>query len=344
MTTPVATDKPWGQAIGAACCVVIITLFGVILLIPAVRSAAKKHQRAFFTCCNGFAAGAIMAAAFYLLLFEATHLISPFSQYPDEQEGTTAAMWGSMILCGFISAAILDLCVLLIIGKAMTTEPDAPGARTGASSQSSVEDGKEGGPVSNAPSPPPSPPDLDLDVTDGSPVSPSRIICGVLIGDFVHNFCDGIFIGAGFLNCDNSVGWSITAATVYHEIAQEISDFVVLTNPNQGGMKPITALAWNFVSGLSVILGVVIILGCDVDSRAQGLLLAYGGGVYLQIGAAECIPSMNSAAGGSKLLRLAGILAFAFGAFCIGVVLFDHKHCIPTGNSAIVTEGLLAGR
>ena len=87
---------------------------------------------------NGFAGGAILAAAFYLLLFEATHLISPYSQvtpapqkraapcscgvtrlaacplsqYPQEAEGTTAAMWGSMILIGFISASILDLGVL----------------------------------------------------------------------------------------------------------------------------------------------------------------------------------------------------------------------------------------
>ena len=53
----------------------------------------------------------------------------------------------------------------------------------------------------------------------------------------MHNLCDGLFIGVGFLACGPTLGWSITAATVYHELAQEISDYLILTNPRQVRVK-----------------------------------------------------------------------------------------------------------
>ena len=48
------------------------------------------------------------------------------------------------------------------------------------------------------------------------------------MGDFLHNFVDGIFIANAFLDCSQSKGWSIAAATIAHEIAQETSDFFLL--------------------------------------------------------------------------------------------------------------------
>lgn len=56
-----------------------------------------------------------------------------------------------------------------------------------------------------------------------------RLIFSVLIGDALHNLCDGFFIGAGFRYCGDSRGWSIAAATIIHEIAQELSDYTLLT-------------------------------------------------------------------------------------------------------------------
>ena len=142
----------------------------------------------------------------------------------------------------------------------------------------------------------------------------------------MHNFCDGIFIGAGFASCDSAMGWSITAATVYHELAQEISDFIILTDPKQGGLNPFVALGLNFVSGLSVMLGAIVILSAEMDNYATGLILAYGGGVYVQVAAGECMPKAYLA---SRTLKLHCIALFCFfiGAAAIGLVLLDHKHC-----------------
>ena len=159
-----------------------------------------------------------------------------------------------------------------------------------------------------------------------------RIRSGVLVGDFMHNLCDGVFIGSAFHLCGPSMGWSVTAASVYHEIAQEISDFVILTDPEQGALGSLAALALNFLSGTSVVFGVVLVLALDsFDGRATGMLLAYGGGVYIQIGAAECMAKSYARASASPKLRVLSLLAFVVGAAGIGLVLLDHEHCAAEG-------------
>jgi len=76
---------------------------------------------------------------------------------------------------------------------------------------------------------------------------------------------------------------------VYHEIAQEMSDYVVLTDPEQGRLQPWQAIILNSLSGLSVVLGVLVILAQDMSNLDVGMILAFGGGVYLQIGESSYI-------------------------------------------------------
>ena len=90
-------------------------------------------------------------------------------------------------------------------------------------------------------SPPPSPPAEGMPVVEG--VDPSRrvrVLVGVLLGDFVHNLVDGLVLGTAFgdKHCYKTMAWTITAATIYHELAQEISDYFVLTNPSLVSPRP----------------------------------------------------------------------------------------------------------
>ena len=297
---------------GATFTVSIITFIGILLLAPGLAAKAKQYPDAFSAVGNGFAGGALIAAAFYLLFYESTHLITT------DTEAASTALWGSMALIGFITAPILELLVWMMVPRS----PQLPTTAT-----------TEGTKVGQL-----------VEVTDLS--VRTRVLSGVLLGDFIHNLVDGLFIGTAFLACGNKMGWSVTAATVYHELAQELSDFVVLTDPKQGGLSPVKALLCNWVSGLSVVLGAIIILTVDVDNRAMGMLLSYGGGVYLQIGASECMPKFYSSASKSKLLHFAGIAAFCIGCLAIGLVLFDHDHCVaaPSGaTGAAATGGAHAG-
>lgn len=156
-------------------------------------------------------------------------------------------------------------------------------------------------------------------------VSRSRIMSGVLIGDFFHNLCDGFFLGAAFKGCGSDFGWRVLAGTVAHELAQELADFLVLTGPD-AKLPPIVALTLNFVSGLGVLLGVVIVMSSEVTSDMIGILLAVGGGVYLHVAATECMPKAYSEQL-SLRTRAICVAAFFLGVIGIGLVLLDHEHC-----------------
>jgi hypothetical protein len=51
----------------------------------------------------------------------------------------------------------------------------------------------------------------------------------VILGDSIHNFCDGIIIAAAFL-ADTRLGIVTSLAIIAHEIPQEVGDYIVLLN------------------------------------------------------------------------------------------------------------------
>jgi zinc and cadmium transporter len=51
----------------------------------------------------------------------------------------------------------------------------------------------------------------------------------ILLGDSIHNFCDGVIIAAAFL-ADVQLGIVTALAVVAHEIPQEAGDYIVLLN------------------------------------------------------------------------------------------------------------------
>merc|ERR1712216_16287 len=323
--------KPWGAAIGAAIIVNLVTLTGVVLTIPAVAKAVAAYPKELEISCNGFAAGALLAAAFYLLLHEATHYITAGT------EALAAARWGTMILLGFLTAFILESVVAAVLPPpADETPTKSPDAIPQAIQQPMMMQQPMMFPAGQMPVPMQAGQVVmgaafGADVEKMAVEEPEVASMATQRGDFMHNFCDGIFIGSAFALCGNSMGWSVTAATVYHELAQEISDFVVLTNPRQGALKALTALGFNFVSGLSVLIGVLVILSQDLSNLETGMILAYGGGIYVQIAASECMPKIYQAAKTGQQ-RFIGFFAFFVGTLAIGLVLLDHKHCEAGGG------------
>lgn len=61
----------------------------------------------------------------------------------------------------------------------------------------------------------------------------------VIVGDLAHNFADGVTMGAAFLGCSPTVGWTVTAANMMHEIPHEVANFMALVN---GGMTVIQVI------------------------------------------------------------------------------------------------------
>lgn len=112
----------------------------------------------------------------------------------------------------------------------------------------------------------------------------------VLLGDTIHNFIDGLVIGASYL-VNIPVGIATTLAIIFHEIPQEIGDFGSLLH---GGFSKSSAIVFNFFSALSAILGAVIILilGSYVDGVTM-FLVPFAAGGFIYIASSDLIPELH---------------------------------------------------
>lgn len=111
-----------------------------------------------------------------------------------------------------------------------------------------------------------------------------------LIGDGLHNFIDGLIIGASFVT-DIKIGIVATAAIILHEIPQELGDFGVLL---YGGFSKFKALTYNFLSAATAILGTVI--GYAFASRMgsfSNVLIPIAAGGFIYIASCDLIPELH---------------------------------------------------
>jgi len=112
----------------------------------------------------------------------------------------------------------------------------------------------------------------------------------ILLSDGVHNFIDGVIIGASFL-ISVPVGIATTLAVILHEIPQEIGDFAVLLH---SGYAKSRALWLNFLSALCAILGTLaaFVLGQAGEQFTLWVLpVAAGGFIYVAV--ADLIPELH---------------------------------------------------
>lgn len=112
----------------------------------------------------------------------------------------------------------------------------------------------------------------------------------VLVGDSIHNFCDGIIIAAAFLT-DTRLGAITSLAIIAHEIPQETGDFIVLLN---AGFSRRKALVYNALSGLASVVGGV--LGYFVVAPWAALfpyLLVAASSSFVYVAVADLLPQLQ---------------------------------------------------
>ena len=112
----------------------------------------------------------------------------------------------------------------------------------------------------------------------------------VLVGDSIHNFCDGIIIAAAFL-ADFQLGVVTSAAIIAHEIPQEVGDYIVLLN---AGFSRSKALFYNAVSGLASVVGGV--LGYFIVGPWEALfpyLLVAASSSFVYVAVADLLPQLQ---------------------------------------------------
>lgn len=112
----------------------------------------------------------------------------------------------------------------------------------------------------------------------------------IIIGDGLHNFIDGLSIGAAFSE-STFLGFSTSLAVIFEEFPHELGDFAVLIS---SGMTVRQALIFNFLSACTCYIGMVfgILLG-DLAQSAS-FIFALAGGMFLYISLVDMMGELSA--------------------------------------------------
>jgi zinc and cadmium transporter len=112
----------------------------------------------------------------------------------------------------------------------------------------------------------------------------------IVIGNSVHNFCDGIVIAATFI-ADFALGTTTALAIVAHAIPQQVGDFAVLMH---SGYTRRRAFTYNLATGAATLAGGLA--GYAALASMQQILptvLALAAASLLYVAVADLIPSLH---------------------------------------------------
>lgn len=141
----------------------------------------------------------------------------------------------------------------------------------------------------------------------------------ILIGDAVHNFGDGIAVGAACV-ASPGLGFVAALAVLGHEIPQEISDFSILLS---SGFSRWRAFLWNTLSGLTTVVGALVAFAWlgYVESIVP-YALSVAAASFLYIGLADLVPSLHGRVGAAS-----GVWQFA--TMVVGMVTIALLEMMP---------------
>ncbi|KPP77384.1 Zinc transporter ZIP10-like [Scleropages formosus] len=111
----------------------------------------------------------------------------------------------------------------------------------------------------------------------------------VIMGDGMHNFSDGLAIGAAF-SANVTGGISTSVAVFCHELPHELGDFAVLL---KAGMSVKQAIAYNLLSALMAYVGMLI--GTAVGQYTYNVtswIFAATAGMFLYVALVDMLPEM----------------------------------------------------
>ncbi len=150
---------------------------------------------------------------------------------------------------------------------------------------------------------------------NGKHIHPFAIVN--LYGDSLHNFIDGLIIGAGYL-IGIDVGIATTIAVILHEIPQEIGDFAILLH---GGFSKSKALFYNFITAITAIAGLAVsLLSGFYISNITAFLVPFSAGSLIYIAGSDLIPELHKEVAAKK--SIIQFALFLLGIFTMFILLY----------------------
>ncbi|MEM3702942.1 MAG: ZIP family metal transporter [Candidatus Bathyarchaeia archaeon] len=145
-----------------------------------------------------------------------------------------------------------------------------------------------------------------------------------LVGDGIHNFIDGMIIAAtyiiSFASGSYQLGFATTLAVIFHEIPQELGDFGVLV---YGGLSKKKALAFNFVSAITAIMGALITYFIAYPQSIEALLVPFAAGGFIYIAATDLMPELHKKANANKSLIQFFVILLGIGLMAFLKIAFE---------------------
>jgi len=355
--------KPWGKVILVSILINLTTLSGTVVIAGHwLRKAMCKDWNPdpsvgrlwINVVIPMFAAGALLATAFFLLLPEALHIIGDglaerladgdhdeghrllaggHGDGAHVEETDITWRWGASIMGGFLFPVLLhgffpqpghdhghthanqeddtETNRIKVDDTAVTTGANAS---TDKMAEAKTEDGSDD-----------SASDDDEYVTFCCVrLKNLPLFLSFNLGEALHCFTDGIFVGAAYMGCGNAMGNSVAAATIAHEIPNQLAGYLVMVNQN--GINPCTAILLNFLFGMIVLVGALVVLVAVPGNVSIGSIFAIGAGIFIHVAATEMLGLAERSIERPKWW-LYVFLSFFVGAVLIGLVLLDHVHC-----------------
>jgi len=105
------------------------------------------------------------------------------------------------------------------------------------------------------------------------------------MGDGLHNFTDGMAIGAAFA-ANIAGGFSTAVAVFCHELPHELGDFAVLL---KAGMSAKQAVFYNLLSSILCLLGMVLGVFLGESETATAWVFATAAGMFLYIALVDMV-------------------------------------------------------
>jgi zinc and cadmium transporter len=136
-----------------------------------------------------------------------------------------------------------------------------------------------------------------------------------VLGDAIHNFIDGVVIGAGYL-ASTTLGVTATVAVLLHEIPQELGDFGILVH---SGLSPRKAVLINLGSASAAILGTSLALAAGSVAReaVTGVLIPITAGGFVYLAAADLIPELQHDRSLRALVAQTSLIAAGIGVMAL---------------------------
>ncbi len=140
----------------------------------------------------------------------------------------------------------------------------------------------------------------------------------VIFGDTIHNFIDGIAIGASFM-ISPGLAFVTALSTFLHEVPHEIGDFGILL---KAGWSRARILNVNIISSLMTVVGAFAIYFLNENKYINGSLMAVSAGIFLYLGASDFLPKIKE--GSTSKVKSILPLLLGSGIIILTLLLVPH--------------------